>query len=438
MTATSGLPTWARRLEELRRSQVWIASDTARALKERGGSSLPSVKHLTHMVRADWESGKHRPGPRYRALLSAVYGVDESDIFESTVSGEDADELERRQLLQALALLGVTASPAAGALQNIHDSVDRAVGRGESHHIEDWEETLHEYGYSFISRPPHLLIGELAADLVAVHQVMTRTRSQDRLYPSWCRVTSGLSALMAKTLSNLGQPRESRTWWNTAQHAADESGDADLRMWVSGERVVYGLYERRPTPLLLRQADAAVQSASDTARRGLVHVRTVRAQLLAMSGTRIEALHEIERSREVFQGLPSAVTCDIGSVVTGWAEHRLHYTEAWVNAHLGECEPLDRAVARVHQLLPSAHHRMGVQIDLLQAFGRIRAGDVTEGVRLARDTYSAYPPEQRTVMVTALADQIWEAVPTARRADPGIADFSELLVTGSAQRRAIT
>jgi hypothetical protein len=33
------------------------------------------------MVQSDWETGKHRPGPRYRLLLAALYGEDEHQIF---------------------------------------------------------------------------------------------------------------------------------------------------------------------------------------------------------------------------------------------------------------------------------------------------------------------------------------------------------------------
>jgi hypothetical protein len=41
-------------------------------------------------------------------------------------------------------------------------------------------------------------------------------------------------------------------------------------------------------------------------------------------------------------------------------------------------------------------------------------------------------------MVTALADQVWEAVPTGQRAAPGVADYRQLLVAAPAQRKAIT
>ena len=80
MPTDRSLPWWAQRLIELRRSQAWSPADLARELKKMR-DDLPSVRSLTHMIQMDWETGKHRPGPRYRLLLAAVYHKDEQQIF---------------------------------------------------------------------------------------------------------------------------------------------------------------------------------------------------------------------------------------------------------------------------------------------------------------------------------------------------------------------
>ena len=80
MPADRSLPCWTQRLIELRRSRAWSAADLARELKKRR-EGLPSVRSLAHMIQLDWETGKHRPGPRYRLLLAAVYDTDEEQIF---------------------------------------------------------------------------------------------------------------------------------------------------------------------------------------------------------------------------------------------------------------------------------------------------------------------------------------------------------------------
>lgn len=346
--------------------------------------------------------------------------------------GED-DEMQRRRLLQALATLGAASSPAVEAVQCIRDGVDRAIGRDESSQLGEWEETVAEYGYTYLLLPPHRLLRDLAADLVTVQRITSR-RTGDRSLLSWYRVTGGLAALMAKTLCNMGQSRMARDWWVTAQHAADASRDADLSLWIRGEQIVHGLYENRPPVVLLRKADQAV--ASGTACRGLLHVRTVRAQLLALEGAHEEAAAELRVCEEIFGRLPASVTDEVRSI-TGWAEDRLRYTEAWVHAHVGERDRLDTAVARAAQVLPSDDPRVRVQLDLLRAAGHVRAGDTTVGVQHAHTVYEMQPDEHRTVMVTSLARQVAEAVPAHDRDLPVVTGYRELLSSGAA-RRAIT
>jgi hypothetical protein len=80
VSAEGPLPSWAQRLIDLRRARAWSAADLGCELKKvRDG--LPSVRSLAHMIQMDWETGKHRPGPRYRLLLSALYETDEQQIF---------------------------------------------------------------------------------------------------------------------------------------------------------------------------------------------------------------------------------------------------------------------------------------------------------------------------------------------------------------------
>jgi hypothetical protein len=341
--------------------------------------------------------------------------------------------MQRRRLLQALATLGAASSPAVEAVQCIRDGVDRAIGRDESSHLDEWEETVAEYGYTYLLLPPHRLLRDLAADLVTV-QWITGRRTSDRSLHSWYRVTGGLAALMAKTLCNMGQPRMARDWWVTAQHAAAASRDADLSLWIRGERIVHGLYENRPPVILLRKADQAV--ASGTPCRGLLHVRTVRAQLLALKGAHKEATAELTVCEEIFGCLPASVTGEVRSVA-GWAEDRLRYTEAWVHAYAGERGRLDTAVDRAARVLPSDDARVRVQLDLLRAAGHVRAGDTTAGVQHAHTAYETQPDEHRTVMVTSLARQVAEAVPARDRDLPVVTGYRELLSSG-AERRAIT
>lgn len=352
----------------------------------------------------------------------------------NTHNPDEDDEMQRRTLLQALAALGVTSAPAVEAIQHIRFSVDRAIGGADDRHLDDWEETVAEYGYAYTALPPHRLLKDLAADLVAVQQ--SDSRSTAGRLPAWHRVTGGLAALMAKTLSNLGEPRLARDWWRTAQHAADTSGDRDLALWVSGERLMHGLYDGRPPMILLRTANQVVERTSAAPCRGLADVRSVRAQLLALNGPAGRAEGELRACEEIFEQLPAKVTADTQSVA-GWAEDRVRYTEAWVYAHTGDRDRLDASVARAKEVLPADDPRIRVQLDLLRAAGHVRAGDATEGVRHAQAVYRAQPVEHRTAMVTSLARRVADAAP-ADDGDAAIITAYRELLDSDSERRAIT
>jgi transcriptional regulator with XRE-family HTH domain len=142
MSSDRPLPLWARRLAELRRARAWSAADLACELK-RLREGLPSVRSLAHMIQLDWETGRHRPGPRYRLLLAAVFDADEQQIFGdrtaskvllSPVGRYDA-ELSDVAAIDGQGALGEQRGPVAPELVDYfgsqlagHYSADRFLG----------------------------------------------------------------------------------------------------------------------------------------------------------------------------------------------------------------------------------------------------------------------------------------------------------------------
>ncbi|MFF0579068.1 hypothetical protein [Streptosporangium saharense] len=416
-----------------REKRRWNKNEMARHLLKEAGCDASMVASLARSIR-DWEKGKHYPRD-WAAVYAQVFDLPEDDLFSKKRASHEDDEMERRRLLQALATLGVASPPVFDSLQTIRDSVGLSLGRDERLDVEMWEEAVSEHGYGYLVTPPQQLLGEVAADLVAVKQAMSRAGDHSRLFRSWCRVTGGLSLLMAKTLCNLEQSRQARQWWATALNAAELSGDPDLGLWIKAEQLIHGIYDQRPAPVLLRHADAALNGYTDSSYRGVVGISSARAQLLATLGRSAEATAELHRCGEVFERLPGAVTGNV-QTVEGWGAERLGYTTAWVYAHLGDRDRLDHAVSQTQQILEQSDARFRVQLALLQAVGYVRFGDVTEGVRHAQAAYQAYPAEQRTTMVTRLANEVLEAVPVGEQGAHAVADYRELLAASG--RRAIT
>ncbi|OLT12011.1 hypothetical protein BJF79_04260 [Actinomadura sp. CNU-125] len=123
--------------------------------------------------------------------------------------------------------------------------------------------------------------------------------------------------------------------------------------------------------------------------------------------------------------MPASVT-DVRST-DKWSEDRVHYTAAWVHAYAGDRGPLDKSVADAGAILPADEPRTRTQLALLRASGHVRAGDVTEGVRLAHTVYEAQPVEHRTTLVSSLARKVVDAVPAQRRREAGVTAYVELV-----------
>jgi transcriptional regulator with XRE-family HTH domain len=400
------------------------------------------------------------PYPRHRKAVADYLGVDEGSLWptvivrkygpvsltaadpqakpetvEPTAHTEEAD-VERRELLQHLAALGITISPASHALEAIQASIGRTFEGGE-HHIDHWDEITTEYGYAYLAMSPQQFITEVAADLVSLRLITRKIDPDAPIYKDWCRIGSTLSGLMAKALSNLGHTREARHWWQTAQTASDRSGDLDTRIWIRGERLIHGLYEQRPPHLLLRQADAAVDLVKDHICGGLMQIRYGRAQALVLAGRADEAEAELTRAEHLLSRLPSSVTADLDSVYVQ-GEDRLRYTETWIYAHNGHTVKADAAAQRAMSLYPSSDYRSPVQIKLLQAFARTTAGDVSEGIRHAQATYEVLPLAHRTTMVTSLAKRVLQPIPADQQEQQAVSAYRELVsVPASLSRPAI-
>ncbi|MDN3355576.1 hypothetical protein [Actinomadura sp. DC4] len=427
-------------LRQERKRRLMTVRDMAEALREAApaGRERESVPRLTDLMRMyrNWESDRYGVSERYQVLFCRVFDMTLERLLVGSHCGMDTggrdvfwsaeeDDVERRRMIQALAVLGGAAmSPMAQALQAIQANAEAGLGRGVAAQLDDWEETLVEYGFTYLTTPPQRLLGELAADLVSVQSM--RIKEGHPEYTRWCRVTGGLSGMMAKTLSLLGQAREARPWWSTAQHAADTSGDVELSLWVSGEHLIHGLYQQRPVPVLLRQSDAVLGRLPHHPCAGLATLRSLRAQTLATVGRPDEAAAEIRQAEEVFVRLPAEVTRETNSTLA-WGEDCLRYTEAWVYAYSGSQAELDASSERALDLYGNADRRSTTQIRLIQAFSRVRTGDVTEGIKHASSAYAACRAEQRTAGITRLADLVMENVPSGQRAAPSVTAYRELL-----------
>ncbi|GAA4232077.1 hypothetical protein GCM10022254_31050 [Actinomadura meridiana] len=404
-------------------------------IQERGISQRSLAKRLycnqSHISKI--KTGERTPSPELAKQIDAVLQANGELIAlvperrEKTLHSREGDsDVERRQLLESLAVFGVAISPATRALENIHASLERTFGDSDRRRIDHWEEVTTEYGYSYITRPPEQFAQDLAVDLVGIRLIMRDIDTDSFVYKEWCRIGATLSALMAKTLSNLGHTREARHWWITAQTASDDSDDVAARLWVRGERLVRGLYEQRSPHLLIKQANEASDLENGNPCVGLATIIGGKAQALALVGATDAAETELTHLERTFDGLPPKATED-SHTVFGFGEDCLRYTETWVYANCANSGKADISAAQAAQLYPPDDRRTPTQIKLLQAFGRTKAGDLTEGIQEASQAYGNLPVAQRTILISSLAERIVDTVPSAQQNRPEVKAYREVV-----------
>jgi hypothetical protein len=334
------------------------------------------------------------------------------------------DEI-RRRLLMSLGVLGAGAATVpAAVIEPIRQAFsDSLPGSTHNHSVEDWEEIADEYAHSYLTTAPSRLVPDLAADVITLQHLIGTTRDADAKRALY-RPGGRLALLMAKTISNLGDQREARHWWQTARHTADASGDAELMTSVRGEEAITGLYEHRPNRLLEQRIGETLSIAEGGAYAGVVQALAARAQLLAVMGRSadaVAALHEVE---SMYERLPDTIIADNSEF--GWSLRRLHHTASFVHTRLGHLPEATSAQDQALELYP-AFSRPRAQIQLHRADCLVRTGNVTDGIGHATAVIEALPDAHRTMMVLKVATSVLDGVPVDEQDRTTVREYKELV-----------
>jgi hypothetical protein len=367
-----------------------------------------------------------RPDPLEDGLLSPEHahlapGAADGRVFTPLMTSggsdehgqtDDTDLVLRRTVIRALTLLGTaTLTTTAGRIEPAFGS---AI---------DWRDTVHEYGYTYLSTPRLQFLGEAAPDLGDLLHHLAQARD-DREMRLLSAAGARLAALMALACTDLSFTREARHVWRLARALSNRAGDADTDMWVRGQEVVIGLYQRRPTAVLAGIARHPVDTSSSRASTGAVQLLAAHAQLHATVGHHEGARDALTQAERIFDRLPDAITANTDSAF-GWPEQRLRHAESFIAAHTGpsRLDVHDRARA----LYGPARQISRCQVELHRALSIVRNRDPRVGVRHASETLAALATEHRRLFVLAVADDVLAAVPPNEHSQHYVHEYRDLL-----------
>lgn len=280
-----------------------------------------------------------------------------------------------------------------------------------------WHELVQSFGIvdagleDFRSVPPGCLLPELIMDLRALPASMPTQVAR-------------LTALIALTLTGLGQAHAARRWWQTARSAADSSAEQSVRSSVRALEAASGLAERRPLPQLLELAEEALTVGGQTPG-SVLQAHAARAQVLAELGRGAEAHRALQELLSVADVVPAARTTD--AWLTDWASYQVRWAEGRICARLGYggagCVLLGRALEECPEAWLG--ERAGVELGLAECLAV--DGEIAASVALALRVLVELPDEWHTYYLYDAAERVLSVV---REREPGLAaawDLQEVL-----------
>ncbi|MFB6397052.1 hypothetical protein [Polymorphospora lycopeni] len=134
----------------------------------------------------------------------------------------------------------VTIGATIGQLRRQLDTSLTANGVDDSS-VEQWQAIADSYGRTYRTTPTLDFLTRITQDMAglrtAIDQWCTEAQRRDLLRPA-----AQMAGLLATSLVNLADHRESRSWFQTARRAAQECHDATLEAWIIVRHAVSALY----------------------------------------------------------------------------------------------------------------------------------------------------------------------------------------------------
>ncbi|GAA3808888.1 hypothetical protein GCM10022226_31440 [Sphaerisporangium flaviroseum] len=423
------------------RSPWHLLGAALRQWREMRGLTLQELAPMVPIdlsVLAKWERGTRRPPEDAVERLDRALGAggilvtmhgfalanetpQPSPQAAERWDADAMDPLRRQLLLGGIAAAGTAASaPFQDGLERLRFVVDRNVGTPG---IEDYEELAWEYSHAIVSRPQREVLGNLAADVLALQRAMTSVPAREAA--RWLRVNARMSNLLAHTLGSTGFARESLHWWSVARRAAEQTGDPFVQGFAYASEAVQALHEDRPVALVLARADKALELTQRQPCVATVEALGARSHALILLGDVGQAYAALDEQAQVFEQLSDEVTSDLLST-EGWPAFRLLYSRSLVYTLAGH-PGADSAQREALASYPAGRPRQRGQVELHRAYSEVKRGHIEGGLDHARQVLAGLGRDNVTKFVHHLAVGVADVVPAVERARASVIEYREQL-----------
>jgi hypothetical protein len=257
--------------------------------------------------------------------------------------------------------------------------------------VEDWDQTVLEYGRATRYRPATVLLGDLVDDFRELPALLLRHHSasaQLRL----TRVTAEMAGLVFLTLCKLDQRAAACSWACTARVAADEAGDRALKSWVRAQEAYLHYYSGDP-----REAVMVARHAQDVAGQtpcvGVALAAALEARAYGVLGVMRDTHTAIERAEAALEALSSE---SVTASAFGYNEAQLRFHQGNALTHLHDTGQAWPAQARA--LYPDSNFLDRALVRLDRASCLAHDGEPEAAMVSAGQTLLALTSEQRAAL----------------------------------------
>ncbi|MFE5740698.1 XRE family transcriptional regulator [Streptomyces celluloflavus] len=311
----------------------------------------------------------------------------------------------------------------ADRVDSVRRCVDRTLAAGSVSlgQLDLMEERLLLARQEYVHSAPTSMLKQLLLDIQEVEE-LAQERQPASVQVRLAEMTAVLATLIADSLMKLGDLRRSRSWYSTAKHASDESGNLELRARVRAQAAMlpyyYGPLESAIT--LAREARIMTRSKpSSTAAFAAV----AEARALAQQGNSAIADARVRDACAIFEKLPA----DPADDAFAFPQRRFLLYLSGAFTAMGRSSQARRVQDQALALYPK---HTGIDPALLQleaALCLAHDRSATEACQLAAATYLCVPEAHRTPILGARARRVIEELPGTNKETPAAKELRELL-----------
>ncbi|GAU71107.1 putative hypothetical protein [Streptomyces sp. NBRC 110611] len=371
-----------------------------------------------------WETGERSPRAAMIDVLCEYYECTPYELGLGAAGGPLRAVSSAEEDRAAAVLDGFPeAGDVADHIDAVRRSVDRTLAAGSvsAGQLDLLEERLLLLRQEYVSTPPAPMLRQLLFDLQEV-EGLAKERQPASVQVRLAEMTAVLATLIADALMKLGDLPRSRSWYSTARHASDESGNLELRARVRAQAAMLPYYYGPLEAAISLAREARIMTRcrpSPTAAFAAV----AEARALAQQGNAAAADARIQDARGIFDQLPDCRAED----AFAFPQRRFLLYLSGAFTAMGRTSQARRVQEEALALYPTGTGIDPALLKLEAALCLARDRSASEACQLATATYLRVPKPHRTPILGARARRVIDELPGANKTTPAAKDLRELL-----------